>query len=128
MEMLSAYTLPTPTSDQALTLVGRGTPMGELLRRYWHPVALSGDATSTPRIVTALGERLVLFRDGEGRAGLLHERCAHRGTSLYYGKVDNRGCSTWTANALSSRASRRAARAPRRGCASRAIRCRNCTG
>ena len=91
MEMLSAYTLPTPTSDQALTLVGRGTPMGELLRRYWHPVALSGDATSTPRIVTALGERLVLFRDGEGRAGLLHERCAHRGTSLYYGKVDNRG-------------------------------------
>ncbi|WCM29478.1 aromatic ring-hydroxylating dioxygenase subunit alpha [Sphingomonas sp. QA11] len=91
MEMFSAYTLPTPTFDAGLTQVGRGTPMGELLRRYWHPVAVSADACETPRIVTALGERLVLFRDGEGRPGLLHERCAHRGTSLYYGKVDGRG-------------------------------------
>ena len=69
----------------------RGTPMGELLRRYWHPVGLSTDASATPRKVRALGEDLILFRDGAGRAGLLHPRCCHRGTTLYYGKVEERG-------------------------------------
>ena len=65
--------------------------MGELLRRYWHPVGLSSDAAATPRLVRALGEDLILFRDGEGRPGLLYPRCAHRGTTLYYGKVETRG-------------------------------------
>jgi phenylpropionate dioxygenase-like ring-hydroxylating dioxygenase large terminal subunit len=74
-----------------LVQVGRGTPMGELLRRYWHPVGLSGDANGVPRKVRALGEDLILFRDGGGRAGLLHARCCHRGTTLYYGKVEDSG-------------------------------------
>jgi len=74
-----------------LAHVGAGTPMGELLRRYWHPLGLSSDAAATPRLVRALGEDLILFRDGEGRAGLLYPRCAHRGTTLYYGKVEARG-------------------------------------
>ncbi len=65
--------------------------MGELMRRYWHPVGLSGDATATPRVVRILGEDLVLFRDGSGKAGLLYPRCMHRGTSLYYGRVEQRG-------------------------------------
>jgi phenylpropionate dioxygenase-like ring-hydroxylating dioxygenase large terminal subunit len=73
------------------TLVGPGTKMGELLRRYWHPVGLASHATDTPRAVRVLGEDLILFRDKTGRAGLLHNRCAHRGTTLYYGKVDERG-------------------------------------
>ncbi|HVO14751.1 MAG TPA: Rieske 2Fe-2S domain-containing protein [Alphaproteobacteria bacterium] len=73
------------------TLVGPGTKMGELLRRYWHPVGLASHATDTPRAVRMLGEDLILFRDKTGRAGLLHNRCAHRGTTLYYGKVDERG-------------------------------------
>ncbi|HEY1245975.1 MAG TPA: Rieske 2Fe-2S domain-containing protein [Hyphomicrobiaceae bacterium] len=73
------------------TLVGPGTKMGELLRRYWHPVGLSSHATDTPRQVRALGEDLILFRDKTGRPGLVHARCAHRGTTLYYGRVEERG-------------------------------------
>lgn len=89
--MLSAYDLPAPSFLSELTQVGRGTPMGELLRRYWHPVGLSRDAGDAPRQVRALGEDLILFRDGAGRAGLLHSRCAHRGASLYYGRVEPAG-------------------------------------
>jgi phenylpropionate dioxygenase-like ring-hydroxylating dioxygenase large terminal subunit len=73
------------------TLVGPGTKMGELLRRYWHPVGLSSHATDTPRRVRVLGEDLILFRDKTGRPGLVHNRCAHRGTTLYYGRVEERG-------------------------------------
>jgi len=91
MDSGTAYGRPQPSSRNELAQVGAGTPMGELLRRYWHPVGLSTDAGTTPRMVRALGEDLVLFRDGEGRAGLLYPRCAHRGTSLYYGKVEPRG-------------------------------------
>jgi len=87
----SAYDLPTPSSRDDLTRVGRGTAMGELLRRYWHPVGLSSDASATPKAVRALGEDLVLFRDGAGRAGLLHARCAHRGASLFYGRGEAQG-------------------------------------
>ncbi len=87
----SAYHLPAPTHRRELTEVGRGTPMGELLRRYWHPVGVIGDACRTPRALRVLGEDLVLFRDAQGKAGLLHARCAHRGASLYYGRVEDYG-------------------------------------
>ena len=87
----SAYARKPSTYNARLTEVGRGTPMGELLRRYWHPVGLAGDAAATPRQVRALGEDLILFRDGEGRPGLVHSRCCHRGTTLYFGKVEDRG-------------------------------------
>ena len=87
----SAYHLPPPRILDDLVRVGRGTPMGELLRRYWHPVAKREDANATPRAVRVLGEDLVLFRDGQGRPGLVHARCCHRGTTLYYGKVEDQG-------------------------------------
>lgn len=87
----TAYGRPAPTHRRDLTEVGPGTPMGELLRRYWHPIGLAGDAGSTPRKVRVLGEDLILFRDGTGRAGLLYPHCAHRGTSLYYGRVEDKG-------------------------------------
>ena len=90
-DIRSAYTLKPPTHNARLTEVGRGTPMGELLRRYWHPVGLSSDAADTPRPVKILGEELILFRDGQGRAGLVYPRCCHRGTTLYYGKVEEHG-------------------------------------
>ena len=67
------------------------TPAGELLRRYWHPVARSSDATSLPRKVRILSEDLILFRDGRGRPGLVEPRCCHRGTTLYYGRVEDDG-------------------------------------
>jgi nitrite reductase/ring-hydroxylating ferredoxin subunit len=87
----TAYGRPEPESKRELTDVGPGTPMGELLRRYWHPVGTASDATETPRQVRMLGEDLILFRDKTGRAGLVHPNCAHRGASLYYGKVEERG-------------------------------------
>ena len=87
----TAYGRPQPTSREDLTRVGPGTPMGELLRRYWHPIGLSADANATPKQVRVLGEDLILFRDGQGRPGLVYPHCAHRGTSLYYGKTEERG-------------------------------------
>jgi nitrite reductase/ring-hydroxylating ferredoxin subunit len=87
----TAYGRPLPTYKKDLTEVAPGTPMGELLRRYWHPIGIAADATDTPRQVRVLGEDLILFRDRTGRPGLVQPRCAHRGASLYYGKVEERG-------------------------------------
>nr|WP_247511164.1 Rieske 2Fe-2S domain-containing protein [Bradyrhizobium sp. 157] len=87
----TGYAMKPSTTRTELTAVGRGTPMGELLRRYWHPIGLASDATDIPRKVRALGEDLVLFRDRHARVGLLHARCCHRGTTLYYGKVEEDG-------------------------------------
>ena len=87
----TGYEMRMPAFKTDLVQVGRGTPMGELLRRYWHPVGVCKDATAVPRHVRILGEDLILFRDGQGRAGLLHARCCHRGTTLYYGKVEQNG-------------------------------------
>ena len=77
--------------DAELAEVGPGTPCGEFMRRYWLPVYLSANVTKRPIKVRVLGEDLILFRDGTGRPGLLYPRCAHRGTTLYYGKVDDKG-------------------------------------
>jgi phenylpropionate dioxygenase-like ring-hydroxylating dioxygenase large terminal subunit len=89
--MRSAYGLKIPEPDPFLTRVGPGTPCGELMRRYWQPVCLSADLKDLPKPVRILGEDLVAFRDGEGRAGLLFYRCSHRGTSLEYGRIERRG-------------------------------------
>jgi phenylpropionate dioxygenase-like ring-hydroxylating dioxygenase large terminal subunit len=91
MDTGTAYGRPQPGFRSELTLVGPGTAMGELLRRYWHPVGLSGDAGSVPRKLRVLGEDLILFRDGRGRPGLVYPRCAHRGASLYYGRIEEAG-------------------------------------
>ena len=76
-----------------LTQVGPGTPAGELLRRYWHPVAVAGELTDEKPIkaVRILGENLAVFRDTKGRFGLVAERCPHRSASLAYGRVDAEG-------------------------------------
>ena len=89
--MKSAYGLKIPEPDPELTLVGPETPCGELMRRYWQPVCLSGDLKDLPKSVRILGEDLIAFRDGQGRPGLLFFRCSHRGTSLEYGRVEERG-------------------------------------
>ena len=89
--MKSAYGLKIPEPDPELTRVGPGTPCGELMRRYWQPVCLSADLKDVPKPVRILGEDLIAFRDGQGRAGLLFFRCSHRGTSLEYGRVEERG-------------------------------------
>lgn len=87
----SAYHFTPGTANEQLARVGRGTPMGEVLRRYWQPVGLSENVTGRPENVRILGEDLILFRDGTGRPGLLYPRCCHRGASLYFGAVEEQG-------------------------------------
>jgi len=87
----TAYGRQPPTYEASLTEVRAGTPCGEWLRRFWQPVALSTDATTRPRKIHILGEDLILFRDRKGRPGLIYPRCMHRGTSLFYGKVEDEG-------------------------------------
>jgi nitrite reductase/ring-hydroxylating ferredoxin subunit len=80
--------------NELLTRTGAGTPMGELMRRYWIPALLSEEIPapdSPPVQVRLLGEELVAFRDTNGRIGLLGEHCAHRGTSLFYGRNEECG-------------------------------------
>ncbi len=80
--------------NDLLAQTDRGTPCGEFMRRYWLPVALSeelvvGSNATLP--VRLLGEDLVLFRDVNGRPGLLDRHCAHRGADLSYGRVEDGG-------------------------------------
>ena len=78
-------------SDALLTETGPRTPMGEYFRRFWLPICLSDHLTDLPKAVKTLGEDLVAFRDKSGRAGVMHRHCSHRGTSLEYGIVSERG-------------------------------------
>jgi phthalate 4,5-dioxygenase oxygenase subunit len=76
-----------------LTLTGPGTPMGDLLRRYWIPVVRSAEVAAGGRVkrVQLLGERLVVHRTPSGRAGVIAEFCPHRGASLYFGRNEEGG-------------------------------------
>ena len=87
----TAYGRKAQSHDPVLTEVGPGTPCGEFMRRYWHPVAVATNVTARPQKVRFLGEDLILFRDRKGRPGLLYPRCMHRGTTLFYGKVEDEG-------------------------------------
>lgn len=80
--------------NELLTRAGPGTPMGELIRRYWIPALLSEEipAPDCPPVqVRLLGEELIAFRDSQGKVGLLDEHCSHRGTSLFYGRNEECG-------------------------------------
>ncbi|HET6189598.1 MAG TPA: Rieske 2Fe-2S domain-containing protein, partial [Trebonia sp.] len=82
----------TEEENEALCRVGPGTPMGEVLRRYWTPAFQLGDLPEPdcpPIRVTILGENFVAFRDTEGRLGFLDELCCHRGASLTLGRVED---------------------------------------
>ena len=79
--------------NQLLTSVGSGTPAGQLLRRYWHPIAPADELTDLKpkKRVRVLGEDLLLYRDRSCGYGLVGEHCSHRGASLYYGFVEDGG-------------------------------------
>lgn len=85
------HTREIPPPDPFLTQVGPGTPMGEFMRRFWQPVCLSEELTDLPKAIRILGEDLVAFRDKSGNVGVLHRHCSHRGTSLEYGIVSEKG-------------------------------------
>jgi phthalate 4,5-dioxygenase oxygenase subunit len=80
--------------NESLTRVGAGTLMGALFRRYWLPALLSSEVAEPdcpPVRVKLLGERLVCWRDTQGRLGLIDEFCAHRGVSLWFGRNEDCG-------------------------------------
>jgi Rieske [2Fe-2S] domain len=85
------YHRDVPKEDEELTHVGPGTPCGEYLRRFWQPVALSKELQELPRRVRILGEDLVVFRDKSGQVGCLELHCPHRGTSLEFGLISEKG-------------------------------------
>ena len=80
-----------PPPDEELARVGPGTPCGEYMRRFWHPVAQAQMLADLPVPIRILGEDLVIFKDRSGRIGLLERHCSHRGTSLEFGKIEDRG-------------------------------------
>ena len=79
--------------NELMTRVGPGTACGKLMRNYWMPIAPAAELTAEApkKRIRVLGENLVLFRDGEGRIGLVDEQCRHRRTSLFYGFVEDDG-------------------------------------
>jgi phenylpropionate dioxygenase-like ring-hydroxylating dioxygenase large terminal subunit len=84
----------TVEENELITRVGRGTPMGETMRRYWLPALLSRElpgSDCTPVRVGLLGEPLIAFRDSDGRVGLLGQHCPHRGASLFFGRNEECG-------------------------------------
>ncbi|WP_223693882.1 aromatic ring-hydroxylating dioxygenase subunit alpha [Leifsonia poae] len=87
----TAYGLALGGPLLELSQVGPGTPFGEVLRRYWHPIAASTEATTRPTRIRILGEDIILFRTRKGKAGALHPRCMHRGANLFYGGVEEEG-------------------------------------
>jgi phthalate 4,5-dioxygenase oxygenase subunit len=80
--------------NELLTQVGPGTPMGRFMREYWVPAMLSSELAgpdSDPVRVMLLGEKLIAFRDTDGKVGLVDHRCPHRGGELFFGRNEERG-------------------------------------
>jgi phenylpropionate dioxygenase-like ring-hydroxylating dioxygenase large terminal subunit len=84
----------TRDENELLCQTGPGTPMGDLMRRYWIPVLFShqlAESDGPPLRTTILSERLVAFRDSAGQVGLIAEHCPHRGASLFFGRNEEDG-------------------------------------
>src|SRR5215831_19776857 len=90
----SSHVMTLREQNDFLTQTGPGTPMGDLFRRYWIPALLSeevGEPDGPPARVKLLSERLLAFRDTQGRVGVIDEFCAHRGVSLWFGRNEENG-------------------------------------
>jgi len=85
--------MTTQAENDLLTSVGPRTPMGEFMRQYWIPAALSSElvADGAPVRLMLLGEKLVAFRDSNGKVGIFDHRCPHRCASLFFGRNEKGG-------------------------------------
>jgi len=82
----------TKEQNDRLTLVGPGTPMGELMRRYWQPIAGMSELNDNPtKAVRLLCEDLILFKNESGTLGLVDASCAHRRVNLLWGIPEKNG-------------------------------------
>lgn len=85
------YQNTEPAPDTEITLAGPGTPLGEYMRRFWQPVCLSSQLTDIPHAIRIMNEDMIAFRDKSGRVGVMHRHCCHRGASLEYGIIQEKG-------------------------------------
>ena len=85
--------MTTATEGAQLTQIGPGTVMGDLMRQYWIPAALSSELErdSAPIKLMLLGEKLIAFRDSTGHVGVMDHRCPHRCASLFLGRNEEGG-------------------------------------
>ncbi len=85
--------MTTLQESETLTRTGPGTPMGNLMRQYWIPAAKSAELTKggDPVRLMLLGEKLIAFRDTNGKAGIMDHRCPHRCASLFFGRNEDGG-------------------------------------
>src|SRR5712692_10167242 len=84
--------MPTADENRKLMEVARGTPMGELMRRYWQPIAAVGELEEHQvKAVRLMGEDLALYKDRSGTYGLVDRHCAHRRADLSYGIAEEHG-------------------------------------
>ena len=85
--------MTSAAEGRELTQVGAGTVMGELMRQYWIPAAQSAELVrdGAPIRLMLLGEKLIAFRDTEGRVGVMDHRCPHRCASLFLGRNEEGG-------------------------------------
>src|SRR3978361_2107055 len=80
--------------NEMVTNTNKGTPMGEVFRRYWLPVALSAELPGPdciPLRVRVLGEDLIAFRDSDGNPGIVDAYCPHRGAPMFFGRNEEAG-------------------------------------
>ena len=80
--------------NDCVTQTGPGTPMGDMFRRYWLPALLAEELVEpdgAPVRLELLSEKMLAFRDTEGRLGVIDEFCAHRGVSLWFGRNEEGG-------------------------------------
>src|SRR5262245_31051093 len=85
--------MTTAAEGMELTRVGPGTVMGELMRQYWIPAAMSSELVvdGPPLRLMLLGEKLIGFRDSAGRVGVMDHRCRHRSASLFLARNEENG-------------------------------------
>src|SRR5579875_3114705 len=85
--------MASPQESEILTRVWPGTPMGNLMRQYWIPAAMSSELTADgpPLRLMLLGERLLAFPASSGRVGVMDHRCPHRCASLFFGRNEDNG-------------------------------------
>ena len=85
--------MTTAAENEILTRTGPGTPMGELMRQYWIPAAKSSEleADGDPMRLMLLGEKLIAFRDTNGKVGIMDHRCPHRCASLFFARNEEGG-------------------------------------
>src|SRR3954469_11986033 len=92
--VISGGIMLSAKDNETLCHVGKGTPMGDLMREYWIPALRSDELPSPdcpPLRLRLLGENLIAFRVTSGAVGLIQNACPHRGASLFFGRNEEEG-------------------------------------